>query len=381
MLGFVITAICVPAIAAAVWFSPARTFVLDTVSGFGRTKFTCKVSLQSDENASLHDRDNLCFEMTGCIPTPCDHFDTDIRLDIEDITAGLSKSDPVLSVDPDYRHNKETEFSFHTHNGQVPQKNAVLSHWVTVATIPCSVLRFAYRGRRKLLCKLSVLSAETGDVLAADQQVIEYVSRSEGYRQIQQRKLDLLTSSIQLAVITSSPNSAGPACEPVIHQWLEETGQHFSAATQLKNSLAEIYSQAETLSLEQAAEPLLAFGDLSDRTAALELTLKIFVHHKKISAANGQALIELASLLDIKPELFLVLCQQYFLQEGCRIENPSFMLGVNPAMKESIFRARLNDEYRKWNARVTHPNKNIRHQADRMLTLIAELRSTHQICS
>ncbi|MHC4551162.1 MAG: hypothetical protein ACYSUT_00125 [Planctomycetota bacterium] len=381
-MGLVITVICVLALAAAtVYFSPARRFVLDAFSGLNRFKFSCKATIHRDESREVNDRDSLCIQMQGRIPTPTDHYDTNVRVELEDVTGGLFKQELILSVDPDYRRGDDTTFLFETHNGQVPQKNAVLPHWVTVATIPCSALRFAYRGRRKLLCRLSVLSAETGDVLVTGQQIIEYVSCSEGYRQIQQRKLDLLTSSIQLAVMTSSHRALTHPSQTVFTEWLDEAGQHFSAVIQLKESLNDIFEKTGSMTMEQAGESLLAYGDPADRTAAFELALKILVTTQCISSANGQALIELAHLLDLKSEQFLILCQQYFLQEDCQIEDPSFMLGVDTAMDESAFRARLNEEYRKWNARVTHPNKSIRRQADRMLTVIAELRSAHQVCS
>jgi hypothetical protein len=44
-------------------------------------------------------------------------------------------------------------------------------------------------------------------------------------------------------------------------------------------------------------------------------------------------------------------------------------------MDEQSFRKRLNEEYRKWNARVTHPDPQIRRHADEILTLIATIRS------
>ena len=76
------------------------------------------------------------------------------------------------------------------------------------------------------------------------------------------------------------------------------------------------------------------------------------------------------------------MAQKILLACECRIEEPSRLLGIAPEMDEETFRKRLNEEYRKWNARVTHPDAQIRGQADQILTLIAEIRTQRfQSCS
>ena len=52
-----------------------------------------------------------------------------------------------------------------------------------------------------------------------------------------------------------------------------------------------------------------------------------------------------------------------------------FVLGVNPDMSKSEALQRLNDEYRKWNSRVTNSDPEIRKQADSMLDLLARTRA------
>lgn len=375
-MGFVITIIGVLAAAgAAVWLPPLRARVLGVLSQWNRFTFTCQVAILADEACDQQDRDRLQVQMQGRIVTPCDDYDTTLRLEIDDITDSLFKPEQVLSVNPEYHGNDGALFRYQAHNGRIPKRNAILSHWVTAASIPFSSLRFAYRGRRKLLCRLSVLSAETGEVLVSDQQVIHYISCREGYRQIQQHKLAVLTASIQLALKTVCPDGSEPAHRSLIADWLGSLCSHFSAASELIDSLKAIELQCEPLPLEAAAEPLLAFGEARDRTAALSLAIKLLVVSDLISAIHGQNLVSLAQLLDIKPDHFTARCQEILLEHDCRIEDPSFLLGVDTAMEPGVFRHRLNDMYRRWNGRVTHPDKRIRQQADRILSLIAELRS------
>ena len=69
------------------------------------------------------------------------------------------------------------------------------------------------------------------------------------------------------------------------------------------------------------------------------------------------------------------MAQKILLSSDCKIEDPSQLLGITEDMAGETFRKRLNEEYRKWNARVTHPDPQVRSQADQILTLIAEIRS------
>ena len=54
---------------------------------------------------------------------------------------------------------------------------------------------------------------------------------------------------------------------------------------------------------------------------------------------------------------------------GCHNKELSILFTTDEKIAE------LNEEYRKWNARVTHPDADIRQQADQILSLIADLRS------
>ncbi|KKK44228.1 hypothetical protein LCGC14_3167390, partial [marine sediment metagenome] len=52
-----------------------------------------------------------------------------------------------------------------------------------------------------------------------------------------------------------------------------------------------------------------------------------------------------------------------------------FVLGVNEKMTADEIRSLLNEEYRKWNGRVTHADATMQTQAGQMLDLIADVRA------
>jgi len=59
------------------------------------------------------------------------------------------------------------------------------------------------------------------------------------------------------------------------------------------------------------------------------------------------------------------------------VKDMGVILGVTSDMGKEDTRQHLNKEYRKWNARVTNFNSEIRTQADYMLKLIAQARSAY----
>jgi hypothetical protein len=59
------------------------------------------------------------------------------------------------------------------------------------------------------------------------------------------------------------------------------------------------------------------------------------------------------------------------------VEDVEVILGVTTDMSKDETRQHLNQEYRKWNARVTNFDPEIQTQADHMLNLITKVRSEY----
>ena len=371
-----ITAVCVvPAILTALWFSPLRAPLLRALSCFHRYKFTCKILQLTDESNPVHDDRLFCVQMIGQIPIPCDGMDTNVCVELMDITESRFQPVAVLSVDERYRTGCKADFYFMTHNGIIPSKSAVIFPWKTIVQIPARQLRFARRGRRKLLFVVSVLSCESSEVLASDQQIIEYVFCQDGYMQLQERKLDVLKASIELAAeLAVDDNSLNDKVKQIFLQWLDQKADVFPAAGQLASWLESL--QLHEADVErQAVDCLLAYAERADKLEAIELTLQVFASGDVMTTEQCSALLETSGKLQIKRERFLALCQKILLFSDCKLQDPAFLLGIDDLSDEPAVRLRLNEEYRKWNARVTHPDEDVRCQADRIVGLIAELRS------
>lgn len=339
-------------------------------------RFRCRVEQYTSGQTGADDQ-AFRVQMIGRIATPEDDWPTDVRVEIIDLTDGTARAEPVLSADPAYQSEQGAFFLFQRTNGRVPKRNAVLARWVTVAEIPCDVLRFACRGRRRLMFSVSVLCGKTGQVLSGASCKADYVSCRDGYRQQQQRRLEVLQSTLTIAAAACAEQGRiAPDAAPFLRQWLSQAVQTFPPAERLEPWLANIAGHTADCNVDLAADRLLAWGQPSDKEAAVELALQSAACCRFVSDSRMRQLIELARGLDVAEERFLEAAQKTFLGAGCAMENTSVLAGIEPSMCREEILKRLNDEYRKWNARVTHPSAEVRQLADKMLSLIADLRSS-----
>jgi hypothetical protein len=371
---------------AVVWFSPLRRQLLgvcsrvyadslQAVSVFDRLRFSCHVEQFSDETQPVRQDQFFRIQIVGRIPTEQENVDTDVQIEVLDVTEGQSHAHQVLSTDEHYRDEENSEFHLIQHNGVVPEKNAVLARQVTVAQFPCHILRFAYRGRRKLLFRTTVIETASGKKLVSAQQIVEYVYCSDGYREVHGRRLEVLQACVELSAIVlgSAPYSEG--VRDLWSEWIQQKAEMYISAEEAAKTVEAIQSRLQGVAMQHSSDIILAYGKNTDRFFAIELALQTSAFDGVVSKENLEKLFQVGHLLEIQQDRFLSIAQKLLLSSQCQIEDPAQLLGVTSDMDGDSFRKRLNDEYRKWNARVTHPDAQIRSQADRILTLIAEIRS------
>ncbi|MHC5017788.1 MAG: hypothetical protein ACYTFP_04260 [Planctomycetota bacterium] len=105
----------------AVWFSPSRGRLLGEcsrvyndalrkVSVFDRYRFSCHVEQFSDESQPV--RQDQFFRVQ----------DTNVQIEVLDVTDGQSHAHQVLSTHEQYRDQENSEFYLIQHNGVVPEK-------------------------------------------------------------------------------------------------------------------------------------------------------------------------------------------------------------------------------------------------------------------
>jgi len=386
MIWIFITACLLAAGSAAVWFSPLRRQVLKLFAkakpylsywfpGFDRFRFSCRVEQFSDEAQPVRRDQFFRIQVIGRIPTEQGDVDTDVQIEILDITEGQSHPYQVLSTDECYRDERTAEFHLIQHNGVVPDKNSVLARWVTITQLPCHILRFAYRGRRKLLFRATVIEIASAKKLVSARKVIEYVYCSDGYREVHGRRLEVLLACVELSAIVLGSPPYSEVVRDMWSEWIQQKAEMFISTDEAAKTVVAIQSRFSGLTMQHSSDIILAYGKNTDRFFAIELALQTAGLDKVVSKENLEKLFQISHMLEIQRDRFLSMAQKILLSSQCQIEDPSQLLGIGPDMDDDTFRKRLNEEYRKWNARVTHPDAQIRCQADRILTLIAEIRN------
>ena len=386
MIWIFVTACLLLAGLAAAWFSPLRPRLLQlfhavcpnswrSISLFDRFRFSCYVEQFSDESQPVRQDQFFRVQITGRIPTERDNIDTDVQIEILDITEGQSHSHQILSSDEHYRDEESSEFHLIQHNGVVPDKNAVLAQRITVAQFPCHILRFAYRGRRKLLFRATIIETASGKKLVSAQRIAEYVYCSDGYREVHSRRLEVLQACVELSatVLGLAPYSDG--VRSLWSEWIQQKADMFVSEDDAAKTVETVQNRFPGVTMQHSSDIILAYGKNTDRFFAIELALQTAGLDGVVSKENLKKLFQTSEMLEIQHDRFLGIAQKLLLSSGCQIEDPSQLLGLTSDMDNDSFRKQLNEEYRKWNARVTHPDAKIRCQADQILTLIAEIRS------
>jgi len=386
MIWIVVTACLFPLVLAAVWFSPLRgrlphLFSLAYLclrrggSVFDRFRFSCRVEQFSDESQPVRRDQFFRVQILGRIPTEQGDVDTVVQIEILDITEGRSRQHQVLSSDEQYRDERTAEFHSIQHNGIVPNKNAVLARWVTVAQFPCHILRFAYRGRRKLLFRATVIEIASGKKIVSAQKTLDYVYCSDGYREVHGRRLEVLGACVEVSAMVLGLPPYSEGVRNLWSEWIRQKVDMFLSADEAAGTIEAVQSRFSGMTMQHSSGIILAYGKNADCFFAIELALQTAGLDGVVSRENLEKLFLASQMLEIQHDRFLSIAQKRLLSPDCRIEEPSQLLGITSDMDDESFRKQLNEEYRKWNARVTHPDALIRRQAEQTLTLIAKIRS------
>ena len=353
--------------------------VLERSAGLrDRRRFVCRAEEILDESCPQFEDRFLCVRMSGCIPVAQANLDTDVRLELLDITNGPNSPEPVLSASPQWHQTQWPVFFYQTHNGVIPCKDAVLADEITVAKIPLHLLRFAYRGRRKIQVVLSILACSDGQVVVSAHDCVEYVFCREGFIELQERRENVLKASVELACAAAAGLPFETSVVPIVERWIQDKTRRFTPRTDLAEPLRRLQAVEGVLDADTACECLLTWGQKADRMAAADLTLQVVAQLSSLPRRLEEQLWAMAETLEISHERFLSLCQKRLLTVLCPYERWRLLMGVRDRLSPEDLRCRLNEEYRKWNARVTHRDPEIRRQADTILSLIADVRNRQQ---
>jgi len=341
--------------------------------------FAARVELSGRCHDGL-ETDAFDVQMRGRIRTPADNYDTDVQIEIKDITDGWIRPLAVLCTDSRRQGAERAVFCLRTHNGIVPRRNAVLGKWKTISQIDADTLRFPRRGQRRLLFDVSVFSVADGRTLAKAQTAFDYfVEQDEGYIDFQKRQRRILGACVELGAAAAGFN-AESGHRNLLSDWISEEGkgivQGIEEFDREMNGL-ESGGPADEERIDSACRTLLEQAPANWRLKAAELCLRLAAVSAPAIPEQVEFVWGLGNRLEIEPARMRMLMDKLLpvhLQEKPNLE---IMLGISAGMSSEEICRHLTDEYRKWNARVNHPDEAVRQQADMMLSLLTQVRSKY----
>ena len=329
--------------------------------------------------------DAFTVEVCGSIHSPSDMHHTILRISITDITDGTSKSKPVHSQVKQWQTDDSPLFCYNTDLGKLPSQVTTLSDWTAVAQLNLDWLMFPNKGKRNLQFTTSILSHDSDRQLACTTCIFTYENPAFGYIDLKENVQRAKTLAVALAFAVSAADNKLFDCEiELIKKWARENIDIPQASDRARGKLEKalnktvaFFRDGNQLDAEKICKEIVGNAPLSTRYDILELCLHV-VKAKGIATPEELAFLRnLAAWLEVDPDRFQAMMEKILPASIHQVEDVEIILGFTPDMNKEKTRQRLNNEYRKWNSRVTNFDPEIQTQADQMLKLIAEARSEY----
>jgi len=347
----------------------------------------CRVELTG---ADGRNNESVAFEVKirGLVSAPSEGCEVNVQVLIADVADDLSEPKPVLSTVRQFQMEDSPAFCFRTHIGNLPASRTILSNWTPIAQIRADLLRFPRKGKRTLKFVTSIISVAGDRELACGVATVNYQNSHTGYIDAKENQQRSEILSIRLAgALCLSAGQVNESAAEVVTNWLSarikpsaNKDDRARRRDELKQSLQDALGTCGTNNrsdIDAVCREMAETATIIERYEAMELCLQVARATGIINPENIAMLTNLANLLGLDPDKFLAMVQKTLPLDIYEKQDVHFILGITADMASDEVRRRLNREYRKWNARVTHPNQDTRTQANRMLSLIAKARAKY----
>jgi len=344
------------------------------------TVLNCRVQPAKQKAADCF-VDVLKVELCGSIGTAADTNHTILQIFITDITDGIQKSKPVHSNIEQWQMQDSPTFCYNADLGKLPDQHTVLSDWTAAAQLRLDWLMFPRKGKRTLQFSTSVLSHRSGDELACAACVFTYDNDAPGYIDLQENIQQAKTMAVSLAFVVSAADNNMPDCEiELIKSWTKNNidmpcKDRCKLEKALDKAIAFYHRNYNQIDTRKICREIVEITQLSERYDILELCMQVARADGRAAAAELALLKQFAVWLEVDHHRFRDMMAKILPADMHEIQDEEIILGITSDMSKDKARQLLNQEYRKWNARVTNYDPEIQNQADHMLRFIAEARS------
>ena len=344
--------------------------------------FNCRVQQagQGEEGSVF---DIFTVEICGSIHAPSDVHDAIVQILVADITDGIPKAKPVHSCVKQWQKQDSPVFCYQADLGKIPNADTIISAWMTVARLRLDWLTFPLKGKRNLRFSTSIMSRHNGQELACAACSIDYENSEFGYMDLQANIRQAKSLAVALALAVSAADGKIYDCEiELIKVWTRASMDFSNASSKARRKLERALNEAidfsrngNQINVCKICKEIVEIVPVAVRYDILELCLHVARAKGVVTTEEMGLLKNLARWLEVDVDRFREMMGKILPISMHEVTDLEFIFGVNPEMSKDETMQRLNGEYRKWNARVTNSDPEIRRQADNMLNVIAEARS------
>jgi hypothetical protein len=323
-------------------------------------------------------------KVRGKVIAPHEGCNANVQVTIVDITEGLKNAKPVCSTASQWQSDDSDDFCYRANIGRMNKRVNELSEWMEVANFGSLALEFVRSGKRKLKFVVSVIASDDGTELARAIKVLKFQHDGEGYVDAQESNEQIESLTVMLASdMCVYKKKYNVAAADVVSQWIamkadaESQVQDEDMAEKLNGQLVRAVDELKhgrSIDTKRVCKKL-RDASSSERLAAMELCMQAVRAFGQCSAQQRQELTAIGEMLEIEEDKFRFLGQKVLPLSMHDEKDYQFVLGVTKDMEAEQIRSRLNEEYRKWNGRVTHADADMQQQAGEMLELIADVRA------
>jgi hypothetical protein len=349
--------------------------------------FNCRISVRP-EQSKTGPVPAFAVEIKGLITAPSDNHDTRLRVTIDDLSDGQPQPVRCASI----RHQKGSSgiFLYEEPNGRIPQCRTELANWVTVASLPVAMFTFARKGQRRLSFRVALVSCETGEMLAAAKTQFVYTNENLGYEDASTNNARTRQLGVTIALAMAiADDDVADAELSVIKNWAASklgTGDNddFVPDAQLDRQLEKALHQAikffstgGRIDIRALCSEIIDLAPESERFELIRLCVSVARADGQVTEPEMELLNRLGLWLLLDRTKLRQMFEQLIPDDISTFKNPDAVLGITSDMDPELIRRYLNEEYRRWNARVTNSDPNVRQRAERVMAMIAEARQKY----
>jgi len=344
----------------------------------------CRVQLiQQKKNDSA--TETFSIEIKGTIHAPEDMHYITLKASITDITDGPDKPAEIRTSIKKWLLPDTKLFCYTADLGKLPNQNTIISDWMSVGKIISDWITLPRKGKRKLKFTIAILSRANHEELGSAACDFTYENSQLGYLDILQNTRRTNCLAVAMAFAVSAADKKLYNCEvKIIKDWaknnIESANDLAKARKKLNKALnktLKFFRQGNQLDTREICAEILETAPLAQRYDILELCLRVAQAKGFAAPEELDLLNKLANWLDADMERFREMTEKFLPAAVHQIDNLDTILGVTCEMSKEQTRKHLNSQYRKWHARITNFDSDVKTQADHMLNLIAQARNQH----